>query len=282
MPRANLRSTLRSTRKGLHLRDERGREMRFPTRQDYIKHLQAHELIVDENEFVENDALTEAVYLDWLNRAQVGCVFAQLLARPHNRTGMRTVVARGSSGHSDPRELAIQIDRLVQASVSAESDEALSVLLPQIKDIESVAHLVWELSKLQGWAIEKERLWRSTLVLIGLRVEISTEVVAETLGMGPFPVFPATRQCPVVTLEIRTKTRRAKKSRLFKTHGAAHLAAISVEHILTNDGFKSRFKKHTPRLRKRILGGKNDMRAKAGVTYSIPAPIWSSLKASAP
>ena len=253
--------------------------MRFPRRQDYIRQLQEHGLIIDEAGFVANDRLTEAVYLDWLRRPQVGCVFAQLLARPVYRTGVRTVVARGSSGVGDPSELAIQIARLVDESVNDSSDEALSVLLPQILDVQALAYLVWELSNRPGWTIEKEHLWRRTLVLIGLRVEIATGVVAETLGMGPFDIFPTTRQCPVVTLEIRTKPTRAKRSHLWRTHLAAHLADIPVNHILTHAEFRSRFKTFTPWLRKRILGGQKDMRAKAGVTYSVPAAIWSSVKA---
>ena len=279
MKHTKVRNILKSTCKGLLLLDERGSKMRFPTRQEYIKQLQEHELIVDEAGFVADDCLTKAVYLDWLSRAQVGCVFAQLLARPHNRAGVRTVVARGSSGISDPRELAIQIDRLVEESVNNASDEALSVLLPQILKIEALAHLVWELSNFQGWTVERDRPWRGTLVLVGLRVEIATKVFVETLGMGPFSIFPTTRQCPVTTLEIRTKTKGARRSHLFKTRRAAHLAQIPVDHILSHKQIRSRFKKYTPALRNRILGGQQDMRAKAGVTYSIPAPIWNSLKA---
>ena len=273
-------SILKSTRKGLTLHDERGRTMAFPRRQDYVRQLQEHGLVNDEAGFVADDRLTEAVYLDWLLRPQVGCVFAQLLARPVHRTGVRTVVARGSSGLGDPSELAIQIADLVDESVNEASTEALSVLLPQIRDDEALARLVWELGNQPRWTIEQERPWRDTLVLVGLRVEIATNVVAETLGMGPFTIFPTTRQCPITTLEVRTKTWRAKKSHLSKTHLAAHLADLPLDHVLTAVEFGSRFKTFTPWLKKRILGKQGDSRAKAGVTYSVPAAIWSVLKAS--
>ena len=273
-------SNLKSTQKGLTLADERGRAMRFPRRQDYVSHLQGRGLVSDESGFVADDSLTEAVYLDWLLRPQVGCVFAQLLARPVYRAGVRTVVARGSSGLGYPSELAIQIARLVAESVNDASTEALSVLLPQILDFEALTHLVWELGNQPGWLIEQEHSWRKTLVLIGLRVEIATGVVAETLGMGPFTIFPTTRQCPITTLEVRTKTKRAKKSHLSKTHLAAHLADLPLDRVLTAAEFGSRFKTFTPWLKKRILGKQGDMRAKAGVTYSVPAAIWTSLKAN--
>ena len=261
--------------------DERGRPMAFPRRQDYVQKLQEHGLVVDEAGFVDDDRLTEAVYLDWLFRPQVGCVFAQLLARPVYRTGIRTVVARGSSGIGDPSELAIQTARLAHDSVREPSDEALSVLLPQIREVGVLAHFVWELGRQPGWTIEKEQPWRKTLVLVGLRVDIADNVVAETLGMGPFSVFPTTRQCPVTTLEIRTKPKGKKRSKLSRTHLAAHLADIPMDHKLTTAAFRSRFRTFTPWLRKRILGKPGDARAKAGVTYSIPIPMWSSLKGSA-
>ncbi len=276
-----MRGILKSTRKGLKLADERGRTMGFPLRQDYIKQMQEHGLISDEAGFVADDRLTEAVYLDWLRRPQVGCVFAQLLARPVYRVGVRTVVARGSSGLGEPRELAIQIAHLVGESVADPSTEALSVLLPQVIDVERLTRFAWELGHQPGWTIELEHPWRKTTVLIGLRVEIGTEVVAETLGMGPFDIFPTTRQCPVTTLEIRTKTRRAKKSHLSKDHLAAHLADLPVDHKLTPAEFGIRSSTFTPALRMRILSGHEDLRAKAGVTYSVPAAIWSSLRASA-
>ena len=278
MTLANLSSLLRSTSRGLRLQDERSRTMEFPTRQDYIQHLQSHGLIADEISFNSNDHLIEAVYRDWLSRPQVGCIFAQLLSRPAYRTGIKTVVVRGSSDCKDPSELAVQIASLVDNSVIDASDEALSVLLPQILDFELLTHLVWELSKQPGWSIERERLWRGTLVLVGLRVEIASGVVAETLGMGPFQIFPTTRQSPLTTLEIRTKTERKKRSPRSSTHLASHLADIPIGRNLTSAEFGSRFSKFTPALRKRILGKHDDMRAKASVTYSLPSAIWYSLK----
>ena len=275
----DLRSILKSTDKGRHLRDERGRGMAFPTRQDYVGQLQKHGLIINEADFVNHDALTEAVYLDWLRRSQVGCIFAQLLARPSYRTDVKTVVARGSSGIGDPKELASQIARLVRESVDDDSVEALSVLLPQVLSPETLVHLVWALGNQTRWKIEKETLWRRTLVLVGLRVEIAEGVFAETLGMGPYDIFPTTRQCPITTLEIRTKDIRAKRNRLTRNLLASHLADIPTDHIMKSSTHGLLRSKLTPWLKRRILGYQNDMRAKAGVTYSLPVAIWSTLKA---
>lgn len=116
-------------------------------------------------------------------------------------------------------------------------------------------------------------------MLVGLRAHITEKVVAETLGMGPFGIFPTTRQCPVTSLEIRTKTWRARRSHLSKDYLAAHLAQVDVDHILTPEQFGTRFARFTPWLKKRILGGENH-RNKAGVTYAVPAAIWGSLKSN--
>ena len=277
----NVFKILKSTLKGLRLSDEHGRTMRFPTRQDYVRQLKKYGLIVDETEFVDDDSLTEAVYLDWLRRPQVGCVFAQLLARPVYRAGIKTVVARGAGGSRAPNDIVTEIVGHANESANDPSIEALTVLLPEILDVELLSRLVWELGRRPGWSIEREHPWRRTLVLVGLRVEIVPGVVAETLGMGPFDIFPTTRQCPVTTLEIRTKPKRAKVSHRSQTHLAAHLADIPVEHVMNAAEFRSRFLKFTPWLKKRILGQQEDMRAKASVTYSLPAAIWSSLKTNA-
>ena len=279
MKNTDVHALLRSTFRSFELRDEHKRTMRFPRRPDYIRQLKERGLVTGETDFIASDKLTLAVYLDWLRRPQVGCVFAQILARPIHRAGLRTVIVRGASSDGDHSELATQIADLVEDSVNDPKNEALSVLLPEILDIETLARLVWELGKRSKWSFEKDRLWRKTLVLIGLRVEIAAGVLAEALGMGPFDIFPPTRQCPITTLEIRTKAEGATWRRILRVHRAAHLAGIPVGHILTKAEIRVRFKTFTPRLRKRILGGTNDLRAKARVTYSIPAAIWYSLRA---
>ena len=138
-----MRTVLKAAERGLKLVDERGRKMEFPRRQDYIRQLQEHGLVRDEAEFITSDNLTEAVYLDWLLRPQVGCVFAQLLARPIHRSGVRTTVARGSSGPGMPSEVAVEITGLVNECVNDPSVEALSILLPQITDVETLTYFVW-------------------------------------------------------------------------------------------------------------------------------------------
>ena len=258
--------------------DERGRLMTFPNRGDYLRFLVAEGAIQTVDDFMRDDVLTESVFLDWLRRGQVGCVFAQLFARQVNRAVIRTLVARGQSGVSAPEELAVQIDQALSDAVANPSSEALSVLLPQVLDPQHLTRLVTELARLPGWRIEREASWRRTLVLVALRVEIAAGVWAEPLGMGPFSFFPPTRQSPITSLDIRTKTERARRGRLNRSTLAAHLAQMSTGDMLTKAEFGVRFSQHTRKLRRRILGGQDDHRAKAGVTFALPAAIWTAMK----
>ena len=258
--------------------DELGRTMAFPDRGDYLRFLVADGKIASEDDFINNDALNKDVYLDWLRRGQVGCVFAQLFARPTNRASIWTLVARGPDGAGKPGELAAAINQAVRDAVVDASSEGLSVLLPHVLNPEHLIQTVLELARLPEWRIEREARWRGTLVLVGLRVQIAEGVWAEPLGMGPFSFFPPTRHSPITSLEIRTKTERARRGKLHKSALAAHLAQMSTGDMLTPSEFQVRFREHTPKLRKRILGGQDDHRAKAGVTFALPAAIWSAMR----
>lgn len=52
--------------------------------------------------------------------------------------------------------MAVQVNRLFEECVDDPSIEALSVLLPEIIDVETLTYFVWSLSKQPGWAIERE------------------------------------------------------------------------------------------------------------------------------
>ena len=258
--------------------DERGRLMRFPSRWDYLDLFVRTGIIGAEGDLISNPKLNEAVYLDWLRRGQVGCVFAQLLARPAYRSRSRTVVLYESANSQPGGQLAEQIDAKVRNAVADPNAESLSILLPAVLSAEYLVHLVLCLSAVPRWTIERESRWRRRLIRVGLRVEIGDEVWAEVLGVGPFLFFPPTRQSPITTLEIRTKRTGAKKSKLSRKMLASHLADIETGDFLSPKQHRILFKTLTPGLRNRILGGEPDERAKAGVTFVLPAAIWSALK----
>ena len=267
-------------RQSFTLVDNRGRTMRFPNRHDYLDFLVSKGLIEHRQEFVDVPELVKAVYLDWLRRAQIGCVFAQLLGRHTNRKGMRTEVIGGSHNARQISDLAEEIDSAVQDAVDKPNAEAISILLPTLLDAEDLVRLILALSVLPKWIIEREWQWRGTLTVVGLRREIDDKVLAETLGLGPFPFLPPTRQGPITSLEIRTKPLRSIWSKLQRrrTRRAAHLAQIPTADFLTPKEHRVRFNQWTPALKKRILGGNPDERAKASVTFAVPAAIWSALR----
>ena len=258
--------------------DEHGRRMAFPSRPNYLDFLEHKRLISKESDFIDRPDLVEQVYLDWLRRGQVGCIFAQLFGRPRNRVGLRTAMLCDSPGSQQEfRDLAQQINDLVHEAVIDPNIEATSILLPTILTAEDLVELLLALSSLPEWQIEFERPWR-TLINVGLRVLINSKVWAEVLGLSPMPLLPPTRQSPITSLEIRTKERGSIWSKINPKTRAAHLAQLPTGHFLTSRQHQVRFRPLTPRLRLRVLGGSDDQRAKAGVTFAVPAAIWNALK----
>ena len=258
--------------------DERGRLMRFPRRNDYVQFLTRQGLIADEREFINRTDLIVQVYSDWLRRGQVGCVFAQLLARPINREGMRTLALQQSSSLGDLSSLAKRIDAAASDAVADPNLEAISILLPTILTYESLVTLILELSVLPQWHIERSPLWRKTMVLVGLRFHMQDTVWAEILGMGPFDLFPPTRQSPITSLEIRTKPKGAIINKSNPEMRRANLDRIPSDRFLSREEHRIRFSKWTPWLRLRMLAGIGDGRAKARVTFAVPAAMWEGLK----
>ena len=261
--------------------DDRGRLKRFPSRHDYVNSLMAQGLASDDADFQRRPDLVEIVYLDWLRRGQVGCIFAQLFGRLRNRKGLSTMVVVPKEERA-PLALAREIDSLVVNAMKGTGTNAASVLLPGIRDVDALTDLIVNLAYLGGWEIELETPWRKTMVMVGLRRFLSDDIWAEVLGLGPFPFLPPTRQSPITSLELRTSPDRALKSKSNPLMRAVHLAQLPTEHFLTRDQFRDRFKTWTPGWKARILGGARDYRAKARVTFTVPAAIWYAFKTRIP
>lgn len=250
----------------------------FPTRDDYMVFLRDKGITA--NQFADDSDLVQEVYLDWLRRGQVGCVFGQLFGRPAGRQSARTsVFSQSVNDASTARALASEVDAVFRNAVAADDIEALTVLLPRIIQPEALVLLIKSLSELPQWRRESVHPWRDTLVVVGLRARIKRDTWAEILGMGPFPTFlPPTRQCPVTSLEIRTKVDRSIWSKIHPGKlRASHLAQIPAQDFIGQRDFGKLFKQHTPALRLRILGGNEDQRAKAHVTFALPRAIWEQI-----
>ena len=133
--------------KSTQLVDDRGRLKRFPSRHDYVSFLEAQGLVADDADFQRQEELVKAVYLDWLKRGQAGCIFAQLFGRLRNRKGLRTEVIL-TNGEQSSAEIANKIEALVTDSLDSAGVDAISVLLPGIRDVEALTHLLVSLSGL--------------------------------------------------------------------------------------------------------------------------------------
>ena len=257
--------------------DERGRRMEFPSRTDYVDYLVKSGVITKESELSGNKELVLEVYLDWLRRGQVGCIFAQLFGRRRNREALKTVVISDSPTSSPGlMSVATEIDQAVQLAMENPDIESISVLLPGITDAEVVVNLIVELEKLPRWRIDFVRPWRERVANIGLRTEIVDGVWAEILMLSPLFTQPPTRQGPITSLELRTQPKGSRWSKFRRQMHAAHLDLLPTEHFLSRKRHGSLFKKFTPQLRTRILGGEDDRRATAQVSISVPKAIWDA------
>ena len=105
---------LSEVNRSLVLTDERGRKMSFPTRKDYVNKLSRDRVITGESDFINRPDLNQAVYLDWLRREQVGCVFAQIFGRKRYRGALDIEVL---PGREDLDVLSTQIDAVAQRSI---------------------------------------------------------------------------------------------------------------------------------------------------------------------
>jgi hypothetical protein len=268
-------------KRSVELRHEHGRPLHFPNRNDYVDVLIEQGFIEHGGDFSNRPELVHAVYLDWLKRGQVGCVFAQLLGRTSIRSQIRTIVLPNkASSKADAGNLAIQIDEAVLNGMHDPAIEAVTILLPNITTIEDLVYLVHGLSRTEDWKLENVVGWGQTLLNIGVRRKIEEATWAEILGMGPFAnYFPSTRTCPITSLEVRTKAERAITSKSHPGEArAAHLAQVPTRNFLSIRWHKRLFETYTPLLKARILEGMtNDRRAKAAVTFTVPAVVWDQL-----
>ena len=230
--------------------DHRGRRMEFPSRSDYVNHLVKSGVINKEAELSENKVLVQEVYLDWLRRGQVGCIFAQLFGRRRNREALETAVITGSSSSSSGlMSVATDIDQAVQRAMENPHSESISVLLPAIIDAEAVVDLIVELEKLPRWRIDYVRPWRDRVANIGLRTEIVEGVWAEILMLAPLSTQPPTRQGPFTSFELRTQEKGSRPSRFRRQMHAAHLDRLNTRHFMSRKRHSLLFNKLTPLLR---------------------------------
>jgi hypothetical protein len=220
----------------------------------------------------------EADYLKWRHQPHVGCVFARLIAgRPAD---FEQKIERVPSA-GPPRRTAGNIARRVNKRVADRNVVAGVLLLPDLVTLEALTKVALALGELPRWtvtttALENPRAGEMVAVHIVREIPFGDGTCpSEALVLGPFPEFPATRRAPITALELYVGEPRPNDPKTGNPTVKANLAHMEL-NLETHAAFVSMWDKSVES-RLRSLGGGEDSRAKAKVSFVIPTGLAREL-----
>jgi hypothetical protein len=218
-----------------------------------------------------------ATYRAWKHKnGAIGCVFARFLAARPGQFGQREAVVQGR----DAQKVASELADLTTAWVDDKTAFAGAIICPDLTDLTSVVELALALDSQQHWAVTRSLLTETPggpVVAFNIvrNIPMGTAYCpSEVLVLGPFPEFPNTRRAPVTALELFVGE-PPPLQRSGEVTTKAHLADVPIE-LPAPSVYETMFT-GTKALRLRSLGGKEDLRAKAKVSLSIPIALATSL-----
>jgi hypothetical protein len=208
----------------------------------------------------------------------VGCVFARYMANKPNEFGQRAVLINGHKASAVAAEIAIRVTEFIDDPTIV----AGALVLPELTTLTRVVRVALALAN------RGEGAWKVTRAI--LRETPVGDVVAfnvvrrlpmthstcpsEALLLGPFNEFPNTRRAPVTALELFVGVPPTHKHSGESTK-KVHLADVPIP-LPAESVFNSMWER-TVEARRKSLGGVNDERAKAKVTFSIPMSLATKL-----
>jgi hypothetical protein len=222
-------------------------------------------------------------YLKWRGGTAVGCVFARFLARkgPERHKQAVEVV----EDHLDPVALAKRIADMVDAALANPGVNASTLIFPALKDIETLARAALALRAHPHWEVVTTAL-KSTpggdvvAVHIVRRIPFGgKDCPSEVLVLGPFNGFPPTRKAPVTAFELFVGEPMPHGPSPYpqdrKPTVKANVAHMPLD-LNPPTVFKGMWDSCFP-FRLRSLGGKEDSRAKAKVSFVISNALAKKL-----
>lgn len=219
----------------------------------------------------------EEQYLKWRKGAEVGCLFARMIAGHPNRFGQKVecILSEGL-----PAALAVEIAIRVDAAIGDPEVGAAAILLPQILALDAAAKVFLALVGQVGWTVTRSILQdppAGEMVAVHVVRAIpfgGTSCPSEALVLGPFPEFPPTRRAPVTALELYVGKPLANDPKSGNATTKANLAHMAMPQ-LNELTFKKTWNKSVEG-RTRSLGG-DDSRAKAKISFVIPKVLADQL-----
>ncbi len=218
-------------------------------------------------------------YKKWRREPAIGCMFARTITiRPSAYEQVFESITSASTAARTAEKLAKRVDALI----ADKSTSAAALVLPDLDTLEGVARVMLGLADQPGWAVTVTPLENEVVgAMVAIRVvkEIpfgNGSCVSETLVLGPFAEFPATRRSPLTAMELFVGEPLPNDPKTGAPTVQANLAHIPAREILGDEGFDKVWKK-SEEGRERSLGTKKDNRAKAKVTLTIPPSLARSL-----
>jgi hypothetical protein len=219
-------------------------------------------------------------YLIWRKLQPVGCAFARYLSSHPGEFGQRFEEISGTDPTTVAGTIATRIDELV----ADESASAATLLLPDIVAIEDLLAASLALRAHPNWSVTTTMLEPLTSQMVAVRIvrEIpfgDTTRPSEALVLGSFDEFPPTRRAPVTALEIFVgEPMQNDPKNPSQPTTKANLSHIDLSDSDLVPGAIDRLWKLSETGRLRSLGGNEDNRAKAKVSFVVSAALARNLR----
>jgi hypothetical protein len=219
-------------------------------------------------------------YLKWRRTPAIGCAFARAMSRVPSDYGQ--VVEE--LGYDDPAAVAIAIVSRVDQLVPNLRVLAAAFVLPRIETLEKLITMALALPTDPNWHVDVRRLEPPPQMdLVAIRVVRdlpfgSGTLPSEALVMGNFDVFPNTRRAPCTAFEIYVGDPAPQDPKEHTPSTKANFAHIDFrDRTLINVDFPQDAVDNMweqSKARRRIsLGGIDDRRAKAKVSFVVPTAL---------
>lgn len=206
----------------------------------------------------------------------VGCVFARYMAMKPGEFGQREAVITGRNASA----VAADIDGRITEFVDDPSAVAGTLVLPDLKTLADVVGVALALDGKGEWKVTRSLLEGTPggdVVAFNVVRHVpmgDTICPSEALLLGPFKNFPNTRRAPVTALEMFVGIPPTHKHSGEPTT-KVHLADVPLQYpapAVFNTMWES-----TRNARRKSLGGVDDARAKAKVTFCIPIALATKM-----
>jgi hypothetical protein len=222
-------------------------------------------------------------YLKWRGGTEVGCMFARFLARKGPERYKQAVEV--IEDQLDPQQLARRLGDIVDAALANPDINASTLLFPALTDIEKLTRAALALRQHPHWEVRTSALKGTPggdVVAVHIVRQIpfgAKDCPSEVLVLGPFNGFPPTRRAPVTAFELFVGEPMPHGPSPYP-EGRKPTSRANVAHMPLDLNPPSVFKKMWDScfpFRLKSLGGKEDSRAKAKVSFVISNALAKKL-----